>query len=95
MAELKAIKYQRGKLDVLDQLRLPHEFLYDNVSTCEEAFDCIKSMRVRGNSQNSARENVEETDPVLRCTSHCNRGSPRFSRRIGAQEGRYGAELAI
>ena len=33
---------------MLDQLKLPHEFVYDNVSTCEEAFDCIRSMRVRG-----------------------------------------------
>ena len=49
---LEAIKYQRGKLEVLDQLRLPHEFAYDNVSTCEEAFDCIKAMRVRGTCGN-------------------------------------------
>lgn len=48
MSGLQAIKYARGKLDVLDQLRLPHEFVYDDVSTCEEAFDCIKAMRVRG-----------------------------------------------
>ncbi|RFU36079.1 hypothetical protein B7463_g235, partial [Scytalidium lignicola] len=48
MAGLQAIKYVRGKLEVLDQLRLPHEFVYDNVTSCEEAFDCIKSMRVRG-----------------------------------------------
>jgi methylthioribose-1-phosphate isomerase len=48
MEGLQAIKYERGKLEVLDQLRLPHEFVYDNVSTSEEAFDCIKSMRVRG-----------------------------------------------
>lgn len=48
MAGLEAIKYERGKLEVLDQLRLPHEFVYDQVSTCEEAFDCIKAMRVRG-----------------------------------------------
>ncbi|KAK7703190.1 S-methyl-5-thioribose-1-phosphate isomerase [Diaporthe eres] len=47
MANLQAIKYTRGRLDVLDQLRLPHEHHYDEVSTCEEAFDCIKSMRVR------------------------------------------------
>ena len=45
---LEAIKYQRGKLDVLDQLKLPHEFVYDAVSTCEDAFDCIRAMRVRG-----------------------------------------------
>ncbi|KAG6354185.1 hypothetical protein INS49_004789 [Diaporthe citri] len=48
MASLQAIKYTRGRLDVLDQPRLPHEHHYDEVSTCEEAFDCIKSMRVRG-----------------------------------------------
>lgn len=48
MGSLQAIKYTRGRLDVLDQLRLPHEHHYDEVSTCEEAFDCIKSMRVRG-----------------------------------------------
>lgn len=48
MASLQAIKYERGTLDVLDQLKLPHEHHYDEVSTCEEAFDCIKSMRVRG-----------------------------------------------
>ncbi|CAJ2500832.1 Uu.00g036850.m01.CDS01 [Anthostomella pinea] len=48
MSGLQAIRYTRGKLDVLDQLRLPHENHYDQVSTSEEAFDCIKSMRVRG-----------------------------------------------
>lgn len=45
---LQAIRYERGKLEVLDQLRLPHEFVYDAVGTCEEAFDCIRQMRVRG-----------------------------------------------
>ncbi|KAG7131600.1 Methylthioribose-1-phosphate isomerase like protein [Verticillium longisporum] len=48
MSTLQAVKYSRGNLEVLDQLRLPHEFHYDNVSTSEEAFDCIRSMRVRG-----------------------------------------------
>lgn len=45
---LQAIRYQRGHLLVLDQLRLPHEFYYDEVSSCEQAFDYIRSMRVRG-----------------------------------------------
>ena len=45
---LEAIRYKRGKLEVLDQLRLPHEHHYDEVSTSEAAFDCIRSMRVRG-----------------------------------------------
>jgi methylthioribose-1-phosphate isomerase len=48
MSLLQAVKYQRGKLEVLDQLRLPHEFHYDAVSTRQEAFDSIASMRVRG-----------------------------------------------
>src|SRR5687767_79315 len=48
MSTLQAVKYTRGKLEVLDQLRLPHEFHYDEVSTRAEAFDSIASMRVRG-----------------------------------------------
>lgn len=48
MSALQAIRYTRGNLQVLDQLRLPHEFHYDAVSTSEEAFDSIASMRVRG-----------------------------------------------
>lgn len=55
MSSLQAIRYSGGatpKLEVLDQLRLPHENHYDEISTCEEAFDCIKSMRVRGKYNN-------------------------------------------
>ncbi|KAI1461789.1 methylthioribose-1-phosphate isomerase [Annulohypoxylon moriforme] len=48
MSGLQAIRYSRGKLEVLDQLKLPHEHHYDEVSTSEEAFDSIRSMRVRG-----------------------------------------------
>ncbi|KID80714.1 Methylthioribose-1-phosphate isomerase [Metarhizium brunneum] len=48
MSTLQAVRYSRGKLEVLDQLRLPHEFHYDQVSTRQEAFDSIASMRTRG-----------------------------------------------
>lgn len=48
MSTLQAVKYTRGKLEVLDQLRLPHEFHYDAVTNRAEAFDSIASMRVRG-----------------------------------------------
>lgn len=48
MATLEAIQYSPGKLKVLDQLQLPHSFQYEVVATCEDAFDCIRSMRVRG-----------------------------------------------
>jgi methylthioribose-1-phosphate isomerase len=53
---LEAIRYVRGRLLVLDQLRLPHEFVYDDVSTCELAFDCIKAMRVRGTTEDTLEE---------------------------------------
>lgn len=56
MTGLQAIRYTRGRLEVLDQLKLPHEFVYDNVSTCEEAFDCIRSMRVRGELQPAGKK---------------------------------------
>jgi methylthioribose-1-phosphate isomerase len=49
-AGLQAIRYQRGRLEVLDQLGLPHGFEYEDVRDCETAFDCIKAMRVRGQS---------------------------------------------
>ncbi|MCA2960788.1 MAG: S-methyl-5-thioribose-1-phosphate isomerase [Silvanigrellales bacterium] len=45
---LEAIKYHRGKLELLDQKRLPQEFVYDACTTSEEAFDAIRAMRVRG-----------------------------------------------
>ncbi|KHN97965.1 methylthioribose-1-phosphate isomerase [Metarhizium album ARSEF 1941] len=48
MSSLQAVRYSRGRLEVLDQLRLPHEFHYDQVSTRQEAFDSIASMRTRG-----------------------------------------------
>ena len=48
MAELKAIKYEAGKLEVLNQLRLPHVFQYDEIKSCDDAFNCIRRMKVRG-----------------------------------------------
>lgn len=48
MSTLQAVKYSRGSLQVLDQLRLPHEFHYDDVTNRSEAFDAIATMRVRG-----------------------------------------------
>lgn len=48
MSSVQAIRYKRGRLEVLDQLKLPYEQHFDDVSTSEQAFDCIKSMRVRG-----------------------------------------------
>jgi len=45
---LEAIRYRRGTLTILDQLRLPHASEYVRITTCEDAFDAIKRMVVRG-----------------------------------------------
>jgi len=45
---LQAIKYQRGQLQILDQLRLPHTEVYDNVESSKDAWHAIKEMRTRG-----------------------------------------------
>jgi len=45
---LQAIRYTRGSLDILDQLRLPHESVYVPIKTCEDGYDAIKRMVVRG-----------------------------------------------
>ncbi|KAF9943116.1 S-methyl-5-thioribose-1-phosphate isomerase [Mortierella alpina] len=47
-ATLQAIRYQRGSLDILDQLLLPHETLYIPISTLALGHDAIKTMKVRG-----------------------------------------------
>lgn len=45
---LQAIKYCRGSLQILDQLRLPHEEVYINIQVIQDAWDAIHNMQVRG-----------------------------------------------
>lgn len=45
---LEAIKYSPGKLLILDQLQLPHREHYDEAFDVQDAYNAIKSMRVRG-----------------------------------------------
>lgn len=45
---LEAIKYKRGSLQLLDQRLLPLETQFIDVPGCDEAFDAIKEMLVRG-----------------------------------------------
>lgn len=45
---LQAIKYSRGSLQILDQLRLPHEEVYINIQVIQDAWDAIHNMQVRG-----------------------------------------------
>ncbi|GAM84914.1 hypothetical protein ANO11243_029160 [Dothideomycetidae sp. 11243] len=45
---LHAIKYTPGRLDILDQLQLPHAEHYDHIRNSEDAWHAIKEMRTRG-----------------------------------------------
>ena len=45
---LQAIKYERGKLQILDQLELPYREAYINITSADEAYNAIKAMQVRG-----------------------------------------------
>jgi methylthioribose-1-phosphate isomerase len=46
---LEAIRYSRhGGLELLDQLQLPGRMVYDRVTTAEQGWQAIHSMRVRG-----------------------------------------------
>lgn len=45
---LEAIRYRRGSLTILDQLRLPHVSEYVTISDCRDAFSAIERMVVRG-----------------------------------------------
>ena len=45
---LQAIRYSRGQLEILDQLQLPYEEIYLPLHSTSDAWDAIKSMKVRG-----------------------------------------------
>lgn len=45
---LQAIKYARGSLQLLDQRKIPHEFVYLPVATPHDAWTYIRDMVVRG-----------------------------------------------
>lgn len=45
---LQAIKYTRGQLEILDQLKLPHTEEYDHIYSSTDAWHAIKEMRTRG-----------------------------------------------
>lgn len=45
---LQAIKYFRGHLEILDQLRLPHEEIYIKIKHSKDAWHAIRWMQVRG-----------------------------------------------
>ena len=65
---LQAIKYNRGSLLILDQLRLPHEEVYINIQTIQDAWDAIHNMQVRG----APAIAIVAALSVAVCLSRCN-----------------------
>lgn len=47
-ASLQSLKYSRGTLEVLDQLQIPNASVYVPVKDCNDAWEVIRSMKVRG-----------------------------------------------
>ena len=45
---LEAIRYQRGHLKILNQLKLPHQEEYDEIHSAKDGWHAIKDMRTRG-----------------------------------------------
>ncbi|OZJ06217.1 Methylthioribose-1-phosphate isomerase [Bifiguratus adelaidae] len=45
---LEAIRYNRGSLSILDQLRLPHQTTYVPIKNSQDGHAAIKTMQVRG-----------------------------------------------
>ncbi|WPH03789.1 methylthioribose-1-phosphate isomerase [Acrodontium crateriforme] len=45
---LQAIRYAPGSLQILNQLKLPHQEEYDEIKTAEDGWHAIKDMRTRG-----------------------------------------------
>jgi methylthioribose-1-phosphate isomerase len=45
---VKAIRYQRGSLSILDQLKLPDEIIYIHINTVDDAWKAIHTMTIRG-----------------------------------------------
>lgn len=45
---LQAIRYERGKLEILDQLKLPYEEVFIDITGPEAAWNAIRKMQVRG-----------------------------------------------
>ena len=45
-ANLQAIKYSTGKLEILDQLQLPESCTYISINNVQDAWDAIRKMKV-------------------------------------------------
>lgn len=47
---LKAIRYERGSLSILNQLKLPDESVYIPIHSTDDAWKAIHTMSIRGSN---------------------------------------------
>lgn len=66
---LQAIRYSRGSLQILDQLKLPHEEVYRDIWTVQDAWDAIHSMQVRG----APAIAIVAALSIAACVARCNK----------------------
>lgn len=75
---LEALRYRRGSLQILNQLLLPHQTLYEEISSVRQGWEAIRSMKVlpkgvgqdsnyRVQQKNVARVSLKST--VIRVTA--------------------------
>ena len=46
MMALEAIKYNEGRLEILNQLLLPAQSVYEHITSVQEAWEAIRSMKI-------------------------------------------------
>lgn len=47
---LEAIRYRAGSLQILNQLLLPRETVYEEIRSVQDGYEAIKTMKVRKSS---------------------------------------------
>lgn len=70
---LRAIRYQRGSLSILDQLKLPEQSIYIPIQTADDAWKAIHTMSIRGipTEKRTISPSSTEMTSRFRCTGHC------------------------
>ena len=67
MSKLESIRYQRGHLEILDQLKIPREHLYIEIKNTQQGkkFKCYKSFNWRLTSTTmSLTSSIAWTKPI-------------------------------
>lgn len=76
---MEALRYERGRLELIDQRKLPQEETWIPVNSAADAWDCINKMVVRGSWDEANRHCRKAPDLHLalpfyspRCTCYRN-----------------------